>query len=154
MKISDNELREKILDLLQKKGSLSTTDIVNYCQTWVSRSKTTAALNDLLEENEVHKFIPGGNQSAYAMWSLVSSSSATKPVVSEKSEIVIDKVFIQENFKDLPKKVRNAELDALLVKEYQIVLKKQERRRYWAAQVLQNSENLIKVIESNIAELV
>lgn len=157
MKISDNELREKILNLLGLKGSLATTDIVNFCETWVSRSKTAATLNGLLEEAEVNKSCQGTNRTNQVMWSLVADKPFTKPVVSEKVENVVHKLTpeeVKENFKDLPIKIRNAELDDLLAKEYRIMLKKQERRRDWAAQVLQNSENLVKLIEGKIAELV
>jgi hypothetical protein len=148
MKISDNELREKLLAHLQLKGEVATATLVNFGNTWAGNSKIRDVLKGLYEEGLISCRRFGENKTAKVLWKLVvSDKPATKPVVSEEPEIIINKIEEPEMQKP------NDLIKETLKHEFEIILRKQQRRRGWAAKILQNSEATIKHLEAEIKVL-
>ncbi len=135
MKISDNALREKLLEELKRKGALPTKSLTIFGNTWASDSKVREVLLGLKEENLV-KTYKGDNSSV--VYSLVEQKPS--PLV----DYVVKEIEVQEV------KVENEELNKTLRHEFEIILRKQQRRRDFAARVLQNAEATIKHLEGMI----
>jgi hypothetical protein len=125
MKISDNALREKLLEELKRKGALPTKSLTIFGNTWASDSKVREVLLGLKEENLV-KTYKGDNSSV--VYSLVGPEPKVVPE-PKMPEVV------------------NEELNKTLRHEFEIILRKQQRRRDFAARVLQNAEATIKHLE-------
>lgn len=129
MKISDNDLREFLLEQLRLKGEQSTLELTNFGNTWASSSKVRDVLISLKEENLIKANRKGDTKSSPLYYSLVEQEA--------KIEVP-----------DL--KTDNDELNATLKHEFEIILRKQRRRRDWAAKILQNAETAIKHLEGQV----
>lgn len=123
MNISDNELREKLLAEITRKGTLSTRDLIRFGNTWASDSKIRDTLFGLKEENMIHSYRLTNNQTAEVLYSLV-----------DKPEM----------------KTENPDVNKTLKHEFEIILRKQKRRREFACRILQNAEATIKHLEGMI----
>lgn len=140
MKISDNELREKLLDFIKGKTDVQTYMITSYGNTWASDSKVKDVLRSLQEGGLVTSRKIGDTKNARIFWSHV-------PVKQDQKEI---KMALQELPETLAKAARQDELNNILKHEFNIILRKQQRRREWAGKIMQNAEAVIKDLEDKI----
>lgn len=174
MRISDQELREKVLAFLALKGTVSSVDVVRHCETWVGASKTREMLKALEEEDEITSSRLSENKSAKQLWAIktpsdvqVAEAIAKKQAQRENwSEAeVVDKIteFLSTpekrstTVKDFDKAMntvfKDADIEAALARELSLMLRKQERRKYWAEAVLKTSNGMIALINEKIKEL-
>ena len=135
MKISDNELREKLIAHLYLKKEVDTQTLVYFGNTWASNSKIRDVLKSLHEEGLVDVRKTSENKTARVLWRLVDDTGTQNPIPAEE-EVVVKPV--------------NEELNKTLKHEFEIILRKQQRRREWAGKILQNAEATIKHLEEQI----
>lgn len=139
MRITDNELREKLLAHLGKVGEQSTISLMRFGETWAGASKIREILLSLKEEALVTSYKDGVNKTAPTMYKLAQPATRISDLPElEKSEVI-------EVLEAL-----NPELNTALKQEYTLILKKQMRRRDKAGKVLQMSEAMIKHLEGKI----
>ena len=168
MRISDHELSEKILAYLALKGKVPSQVIVQYCETWVSASKTRSMLKDLETEDEIVSSKMSNNPSAKISWELKSTGKIyadtvekiteflSSPEKKAEAEVMREKrnSIVGEFDKVMKIVMKDVEIEAALARELSLMLKKQERRKYWAESVLKTSTGMIALINDKIAELV
>jgi predicted transcriptional regulator len=158
MKLTSQEMREKALELLKFKGELATTSIVEQLSWMAGGSRVRDIINSLQEEGLVVSRQTTRNGRMAYMWALaeapeLSEAAEITPVVLD-SEVKVGQTFEDmEPVEEIIMKSANEEVNETLKHEFSIILRKQQRRRDFAARILQNSEAVIKNLESLITEL-
>lgn len=154
MKITDQALREKILEFIKLKREPATKQITAYTITWASDSRVRDLLLSLMEEGLLTRSKVHDNATSSFYWKLVEPKELkfdlAEPDVEEFAamEDVTAQIGNEPVLRDF--QTANEELTKILKHEFNLILRKYQRRRDVAAKALQNAEATIKNLELKI----